>query len=324
MLKDKYKEYFDIGCAVNEESLSKHHDFIHQHYNSITLENEMKLERVIPEEGVYQFDFPDKVVEYVKQHSMRLRGHTLVWHNQYPEWLFKDGDKLVTKELLQSRMKEYFKGIMNHFGDTIYAWDVVNEVVEDKSGKLLRDSQWLKVLGENFIFDAFVLAHETQPNAQLFYNDYNETDPIKREKIYQLVKGLKEKGAPIHGIGMQGHWNLYGPSIEDIRRAIELYASLDVRLQVTELDMSVYAYGDQRKDLTQMNEKLATLQAERYEQIFEVFREYKDVIDAVTFWAVADDYTWLDDFPVLGRQNWPTLFDEKAQPKESYHRIMNF
>lgn len=139
-----------------------------------------------------------------------------------------------------------------------------------------------------------------------------------------MVKELKEKGAPIHGIGMQGHWNLYGASIDEIRATIDLYASLEIRLQVTELDMSVYAHGDKRTDLTQMDEKLATLQAERYEQIFEVFREYRDVIDVVTFWAVADDYTWLDNFPVYGRQNWPTLFDENAQPKESYHRIMKF
>ncbi|OFK56512.1 1,4-beta-xylanase [Globicatella sp. HMSC072A10] len=324
MLKDKYKGYFDIGCSVNEESLSKNYDFIHRHYNSITLENEMKIERILPEEGIYQFSFPDKVVEYVNKYSMRLRGHTLVWHNQNPDWLFKNGNKLVTKEVLQDRMKEYFKAIMNHFASSVYAWDVVNEAVEDKSGKLLRASPWLEVLGENFIYDAFVLAHEIQPDAQLYYNDYNETDPMKREKIYQLVKSLKKKGAPIHGIGMQGHWNLYGPSIDEIRRTIELYASLDVRLQVTELDMSVYAYTDRRTDLKQLDKRLSTLQADRYEKIFELFREYQDVIDAVTFWAVTDDYTWLDNFPVFGRKNWPTVFDEKAQPKESYHRIMNF
>lgn len=324
MLSKKYEKFFDIGCAINPQSLAKHKDFICREYNSITVENEMKLERIMSEEGKFNFEFPDRVVEYVKEHNMRMRGHTLVWHNQNPDWLFKDNGQQVSKEVLKNRMHDYFNIIMNRYGKTVYAWDVVNEAIEDKSGEFLRQSPWLSILGENYLYEAFCLAHEVDSKAQLFYNDYNTCHPEKREKIYRLVRSLKEQGAPVHGIGMQGHWNIYEPSIEEIRKSIEMYASLDVRLQITELDLSVFAFADERVDLKEMDEKLAELQAKRYEDIFKLFREYYKEIDAVTFWGVADDYTWLDNFPVFGRKNWPLLFDKNLQPKESYKRIMEF
>lgn len=324
MLRKIYSDYFDIGCAVNRESLKKHREFIKNHYNSLTLENDMKLENILVSEEQYNFDFPDEVVNYAVDHNMKVRGHTLVWHNQYPQWLFKENGHLVTRATLLKRMKTYMNDIMNHFGDKIYAWDVVNEAIEDKTGAYLRESQWLEVLGEDYIHEAFSIAHQVNPNAQLFYNDYNETDPEKREKIYKLVKGLKDRGTPIHGIGMQGHWNIYTPDLSEIRATIERFASLDVRLQITELDLSIFKFEDHRKDLLTLDRQFELLQAERYEQIFSLLREYRKEIDAVTFWGVADDYTWLDDFPIQGRKNWPFVFDENAQPKLSYQSITNF
>ncbi|AZK46397.1 endo-1,4-beta-xylanase [Paenibacillus lentus] len=162
---------------------------------------------------------------------------------------------------------------------------------------------------------------EADPSALLFYNDYNESNPLKREKIYRLLQLLLDQGAPIHGVGLQAHWNLYGPSLDDIRAAIEKYASLGLQLQLTELDVSMFAFDDKRTDLKEAPPELIELQAQRYEQLFKLLKEYRDVISSVTFWGAADDYTWLDNFPVCGRKNWPFLFDEHHQPKPAFHRV---
>lgn len=171
------------------------------------------------------------------------------------------------------------------------------------------------------IAKAFEYAHEADPNALLFYNDYNESQPQKRDKIYTLVKSLLEQGVPIHGIGLQAHWNLFDPALDDVRAAIEKYASLGLQLQLTELDISVFRFDDRRTDLAAPEPGMLERQAERYEAVFRLLREYRGVISAVTFWGAADDYTWLDDFPVRGRKNWPFLFDARHRPKPAYDRV---
>lgn len=284
----------------------------------------MKLENIMPEEGIYNFEFLDRVVEFSRKNGMKLRGHTLVWHNQNREWLFKDHHKRVSKTVLQKRMKEYFNDIMTHFNQDIYAWDVVNEAIDDNSGGFYRKSIWLDLLGENYIGDAFYLAHEINPSAQLFYNDYNETNTEKRKKIYNLIKSLKEQETPIYGIGLQGHWNIYGPTIDEIKTTIEQFAQLDLKIQLTELDLSVFEFHDHRTDVSFLTPELNELQECRYEQIFNLLREYKDEIDSVTFWGVADDDSWLDNFPVKGRKNWPLVFDTNAIPKSAYYKITKF
>jgi len=248
----------------------------------------------------------------------------LVWHNQTSKWVFEDTSGApASRELVLSRLKQHIDTVVGRYKGQIYAWDVVNEAVEDKTDLFMRDTKWLELVGEDYLLQAFSMAHEADPNALLFYNDYNETDPVKREKIYNLVRSLLDKGAPVHGIGLQGHWNIHGPSIEEIRMAIERYASLDVQLHVTELDMSVFRHEDRRTDLTAPTSEMAELQERRYEEIFNLFREYKSSITSVTFWGVADNYTWLDHFPVRGRKNWPFVFDQQLQPKESFWRIIN-
>ncbi|WP_424767400.1 endo-1,4-beta-xylanase [Paenibacillus sp. sgz302251] len=324
-LGEQYRDYFDIGAAVNLTTIETQKDVLSAHYNSITAENDMKFERIHPQEGVYTFEAADKLAAFAGQHGMKMRGHTLVWHNQTPDWVFEgSGGATVDRETLLSRMKSHIDTVAGRYKGRIYGWDVVNEAIEDKSGVWLRDSRWLQIIGEDFIAKAFEYAHEADPEAVLFYNDYNECFPEKRDKIIRLVQSLKDKGAPIHGIGLQGHWNLNGPSLADIREAIERYAALGLQLQVTELDISVFDFEDRRTDLKQPTSEMLELQAERYEQVFRLFREYKEVITAVTFWGAADDYTWLDDFPVRGRKNWPLVFDEKHQPKPSFLKIANW
>ena len=255
--------------------------------------------------------------------GMKLRGHTLVWHNQTPNWVFENeaGGK-VDRQTLLDRMRAHIHTVVQRYGRTVYAWDVVNEAVTDEGEEWLRPSRWLEGIGEDYLVKAFQYAHEADPHALLFYNDYNECDPGKREKIYRLVKWLQERGAPIHGIGLQAHWNLHRPSLDEIRASIERYASLGVQLQITEMDVSVFDHDDHRTDLTEPTEDLIKRQAERYGQFFDLFREYRDVITGVTFWGATDDYTWLDYFPVRDRKNWPLLFDGNHRPKPAFHSVI--
>ncbi|WP_055105671.1 endo-1,4-beta-xylanase [Paenibacillus ihumii] len=321
-LKELFADCFQIGAAVNPRTIQSQEELLAYHFNSITAENEMKFASLQPEEGRFTFEDADAIVDFAKRHGMQVRGHTLVWHNQTTDWLFENRDGgLVGKETLYARMKEHIQTVVGRYKEHIYAWDVVNEVIADDRKQMLRESKWTEIAGMDFIAKAFELAHEADPKAQLFYNDYNESNPLKREKIYRLVQLLLEQGVPIHGIGLQAHWNLYDPSLEEIRAAIEKYASLGLQLQLTELDVSMFAFDDKRTDLKEAPAKLIELQAQRYEQMFRLLKEYKDVISAVTFWGAADDYTWLDDFPVRGRKNWPFLFDGQHQPKPAYYRV---
>lgn len=323
-LKTIFAEDFKIGAAVNPMTIQSQEHLLAYHFNSITAENEMKFESLHPLEDIYNFKLADQLVAFARKHHMAMRGHTLVWHNQTTDWLFEDKKGgCVSKETLLARLKSHIQTVVGRYKEDIYAWDVVNEVIADEGEELLRQSKWLDIVGPEFIGKAFEFAHEADPKALLFYNDYNESNPLKRDKIYKMVKSLLEQGVPIHGVGLQAHWNLYDPDLDEIRAAIEKYASLGLQLQLTELDVSMFRFDDKRMDLKVAPAELLELQAERYEAMFALLKEYRDVISSVTFWGAADDYTWLDGFPVRGRKNWPFLFDEQHNPKPAYHQLLN-
>ncbi|KKI91704.1 1,4-beta-xylanase [Bacillus sp. SA1-12] len=322
---DVYSDYFSIGAAINQRTIESSKQLLTRHFNSITAENEMKPENLQPNENKFSFEKADQFVAFAEEHNMKMRGHTLVWHNQTPDWMFKEQDGSdASRELLLDRMKTHISTVVGRYQGRIHSWDVVNEVIDDSEVLFLRKSNYLEIVGEDFIEKAFRFAHEADSKALLFYNDYNECHPQKRDKIYKLVKSLIEKQVPIHGIGMQGHWNLTSPSLDNIRAAIEKYASLGLQIQLTELDVSVFDTTDGRTDLKEPTTEMIALQEERYEQLFSMLREYRDVISSVTFWGVADDYTWLDNFPVKGRKNWPLLFDVNQLPKQALQKITSF
>ncbi|CAH1223760.1 Endo-1,4-beta-xylanase B [Paenibacillus auburnensis] len=322
-LKTVFADDFRIGAAVNPWTIQSQEQLLAYHFNSITAENEMKFESLHPQEGIYSFGKADELAAFARKHGLAMRGHTLVWHNQTSDWLFTgDAGAPASKELLLVRLKSHIDTVVGRYKNDIYAWDVVNEVIADEGAELLRPSKWLDIAGPDFIAKAFEYAHEADPNALLFYNDYNESNPLKCDKIYTLLKSLLAQGVPVHGIGLQAHWNLYDPALDDIRAAIEKYASLGLQLQLTELDMSLFRFEDKRTDLKSPPSELLELQAERYDVIFRLLKEYREVISSVTFWGAADDYTWLDDFPVRGRKNWPFLFDAQYHPKPAFNRIV--
>ncbi|WP_017472988.1 endo-1,4-beta-xylanase [Amphibacillus jilinensis] len=322
-LKDQFKEQFLIGAAVNSETIKADQALLKTHFNSITAENEMKFENIHPKPDHYDFKEADQFLAFAENHHMQMRGHTLVWHNQTPDWFFHDhsGQQLSRLELL-NRMEAHIHAVVTRYKGRIYAWDVVNEAISDEGNVLYRQSKWLEIIGDDFIDYAFRFAHEADPDALLFYNDYNESNPQKREKIYQLAQGLLSRDVPIHGIGLQAHWNLYDPSLQDIEAAIKRYAELGLTLHITEMDVSMFRFDDKRTDLEKPTKEMLALQAERYANFFELFTTYDQAISSVTFWGVSDRYTWLSDFPVRGRKNWPFLFDQNGAAKPAYHHII--
>lgn len=330
-LKDAYQQYFSVGVAVGPSNLKGDEmPLIKQHFNSLTAENAMKMAAIQPKEGVFKWAAADSIVDFATKNKMKVRGHTLVWHNYMPEWFFIGPDgKEVSKELLLSRLKKYITAVVTRYKGKVYAWDVVNEVIDDDPKNYLRRSKWCQIAGEDFIVKAFEYAHEADPSAQLFYNDYNAEKPDKLESIYRLLKNLKDKGVQIHGMGLQSHWNIYDVNEANLKAAIEKYNSLGLRLHFTEVDMSVYPWEPEpREKRPDENDsytpEIEKIQTEKYGMVFRVFRQYEAMIDNVTFWNVSDRHTWLDSFLVKGRKDYPLLFDAQLNPKKAYWEVVSF
>jgi endo-1,4-beta-xylanase len=330
-LKDYYKDYFPMGVAVAPRMLhGEDSALIVNQFNSLTAENAMKMGPIHPRENEYYWKDADSIAAFAKKHGMRLRGHNLCWHAQAPSWMFKNekGDT-VTKEVLLQRLKDHITTVVKRYKDYVYGWDVVNEAIDDNDTVFYRKSQWYRICGEEFIVKAFEYAHSADPKAVLFYNDYNTENPKKREKIYQMVKKMKEAGIPIHGVGLQGHWSVNNPSREELEKSIQMFSSLGLQVQVTELDVSVYAgrqggqliQGQRRDTATGFTPQMEESQREKYKMIFDVLRQNKGSITGVTFWNVSDRYSWLDG---RGRKNYPLLFDMNRQPKKAYWDVVNF
>jgi len=330
-LKDYYAAYFPIGTAVSMRSLTgPDAQLIIEQFNSITPENAMKMGPIHPEENRYNWATADSIVSFAQKHGMKVRGHALCWHEQTPRWLFKDSaGNTVSKEVLLNRLKEHITTVVNRYKGKIYAWDVVNEAVDDDNSRLLRNSLWYQICGEDFIIKAFEYAHAADPNAILFYNDYNTERPQKRERIYQLLKKLVDAKVPIHGVGLQAHWSLTEPAENELRMAIEKYSSLGLKIQFTELDISVYPWEKNRRqklptDVDTFTPEREQQQLEQYKKVFAIFRDYKNVITGVTCWGISDRYTWLDTYPVAGRKNYPLLFDQDRLPKKAFNAVVTF
>lgn len=329
-LKDYYAAYFPIGVAVSPRSVAggPESDLIVAQFNSITPENAMKMGPIHPEENRYNWEPADRIVDFAQQHGLRVRGHALCWHEQTPPWLFTDaqGDT-VSKEVLLQRLKDHITAVAGRYKGKIYAWDVVNEAVADESDRVYRRSAWYNICGEEFIAKAFEYAHAADPDALLFYNDYNAVRPEKVERIYTLVKRLVDAGVPIHGVGIQGHWSIFEPSEAELRAAIDKYKSLGLQVQITELDVSIYRWEkfrrERRPDESDVfTPELEQKQLEKYAMFFRVFRDYQDVLTSVTFWNISDRHSWLDNYPVRGRKNYPLLFDQELKPKKAYWEVV--
>lgn len=335
-LKDAYKDYFSIGVAVNMRNISNPEQIaiIKKDFNSITAENDMKPQPTEPAYGQFNWENADKIANFCRSNGIKLRGHCLMWHAQIGEWMYKDekGD-LVSKEKLFQNMKHHITAIVERYKDVVYAWDVVNEAISDggwQGGRRgmgehpspYRNSPLYQIAGDEFIKKAFIYAREADPNVLLFYNDYNAADPGKRDRIYNMVKSMKEEGVPIDGIGMQGHYNVYGPSMEDVDAALTKYSTIVKHIHITELDIRAnQEMGGQlnfSRDGGNISQVVKTLQEDQYARLFKVLRKHKDVVDNVTFWNLSDRDSW------LGARNYPLPYDENYKAKRVYSIIKDF
>ena len=332
-LKDAYKDYFTIGVAVNQRNVTDADQIaiIKKQFNSVTAENDWKPGEIHPKEGEWNFEKADKIADFCRKNGIKMRGHCLCWHSQFADWMFTDKKgKPVKKEVFYERLRDHIHTVVNRYKDVVYAWDVVNEAIADdgrswpgREASPYRQSRHFQLCGDEFIAKAFEFAREADPTGVLIYNDYSTVDPGKRERIYNMVKKMKEAGVPIDGIGMQGHYNIYFPEEELLEKAIQRFSEIVNIIHITELDLRtntesggqlMFARGEAKPQAPY----IATLQEDQYARIFKVFRKYKDVIKNVTFWNLSDKDSW------LGVNNHPLPFDENFKAKRSLQIIRDF
>ena len=338
-LKDAVGDKFLIGVAVNVNQSSgvdtSSIKLVKQHFNSIVAENCMKCEVIHPEEDRYDFTLADQFVSFGEKNGMAVIGHCLIWHSQLAPWFCVDekGNN-VTPEVLKQRMKDHITTIVTRYKGRIKGWDVVNEaILEDGS---YRKSKFYEILGEEFIPLAFQYAHEADPDAELYYNDYAMNMPGKREGVVKLVSSLKEKGIRIDAVGMQGHMGMDYPDINEFEQSIVAFAGTGVKVMVTEWDMSALPTVKQSANISDtvayqkmlnpypetLPDSVSKAWNNRMKQFFGLFEKHADVISRVTAWGVSDSDSWKNDFPVKGRHDYPLLFDRNYQPKPFVKEIM--
>jgi endo-1,4-beta-xylanase len=310
------------------------------HFNAFTPENSMKPMATQPAEGRFNFADADRLVELAEKSGATPVGHCLVWHAQTPRWFFQGpDDKPAGRELALDRLRKHIAGVVGHFKGRVKQWDVVNEAISDTPDEWLRPSPWLKAVGDDYFAEAFRAAHDADPDAVLIYNDYGIDKSPKRAKALKLLKSLIDKKVPIHAVGIQGHWRMDTLDVAEVEEAVKQFGALGLKVMITELDLSVLPARYQGADTARterpseeqraaMNpytkglpDAVAEKHAERYRQLFAVFLRHKDVIGRVTFWGTYDGHSWLNNFPVRGRTDYPLLFDREGKPKAAFFAV---
>ena len=338
-LKTVLADKFLIGVAVNSGQAAERDSvgaaLIKKHFNSVVAENCMKSEVIHPEEGRYDFTLSDEFVRFGEENKMFIIGHTLIWHSQLPEWFCIDekGEN-VEPEVLKARMREHIHTVVGRYKGRVKGWDVVNEAIETDGS--YRKSLFYQILGEEFIPLAFQYAHEADPDAELYYNDYGMAHEGKRNAVVTLVKSLKEQGLRIDGVGIQGHMGMDHPNYDEFEKSIVAFGQAGVKVMITEWDMSALPTvnaGANVADTVSFNDKLnpysvelpdsvSAVWNERMETFFRLFEKHSDVISRVTAWGLSDGNSWLNYWPIKGRKDYPLLFDRHFQPKPFVRDIL--
>ena len=347
-LKEAYKNYFTVGAAVSAHWLDEAADTVAAHFNTVTCENEMKYNSIHPHEykrpdfwkmrhgetpeppeitrrerfihPSQETDFApaDKIYNFAKAHGIAVRGHNLMWHASYPWGIF---EQLSADEIRKNTL-EHFDVMSSRYPDC-YCWDVVNEAVDDHGG-YLRQTVFKQKLGDDYLLDIYALARKFFPDAKLCCNDYNEYNPQKRESIMKLLETLNERRL-VDVVGCQCHINaaMTDKDFDEMRRSYDMYAELGLKIHITEMDVNCIDWKNPEKTVPE--NELADRVTKTYRRAFEIFRDYKGVIENVTVWGVSDRHSWLNGFKnAEGRKNYPLLFDENYQPKDALRSIIDF
>lgn len=340
LLSDNYKDNFYIGAAINEDQIlekdKRSISIVKKQFNTISPENSLKWMFLQPQPHVFNFDIADKYVDFGVKNNMHIVGHTLVWHSQLADFM----NDVKERSVMANYMKNHINTVVTRYKGKIATWDVVNEALNEDG--TLRESVFLNVLGAEYIVDAFKLAEKADPSAELAYNDYNLCATKKREGAVRLVKQLQKSGAKINGVGIQAHWKLNTPTLEDIEKSILAFSDLGVKVMFTELDVSVLPNpwelvgagveqnfeqfeGDPKMNPypKKLPDSVQVQLAKRYEDIFKLFLKHQDKISRVTFWGVTDKSSWLNNWPIKGRMNYPLLFNRNYQFKKAYQSVLD-
>lgn len=336
-LKKAFKDYFYVGAAISARQIggsdTASKTLLSREFSSITAENVMKWQLIHPAPDSFSFELPDRMIRLGEENEMFIVGHNLVWHNQLADYVWEGNPDSAT---LIRRIREHIQAVAGRYKGRVHGWDVVNEAISEDGS--FRESPFYTIAGKAYIHKAFEFAQAADPGAELYYNDYNLWKPAKRDGVIRLVKEMQDKGIRIDGIGMQGHWGLNQPSLEMIEESMLKFAELGVDLHISELDISVLPDPEdyQGADVTTRFEDLPGINpytnrlpdslqhrlAQRYAATFKLFLKHQDKIKRVTFWGLHDEQSWLNNFPVRGRTNYPLLFDRNSTPKPAYFEVL--
>ncbi|MET0463532.1 MAG: endo-1,4-beta-xylanase [Chitinophagaceae bacterium] len=333
-LKETFKDDFLIGTALNAQQIEEKDPaadkLVKQQFNAATPENIMKAEIIHPEWNRYDFTLADKLVDYGKKNNIQITAHTLIWHSQLPRF----ASRIQSVDSFKTFFNDHIQTVASRYKDKVLSWDVVNEALNEDG--TMRKSIFLDRLGPDFVTEAFRLAAKASPGTELYYNDYNNEQPAKRAGCIAIIKKIQAAGVRIDGVGIQGHWHLGKIPLKFIEESIEQYAALGLKVAITELDVEILPRNFQGADVSSrmantpgMNpypnglpDSIQQQLAKDYEALFNLFLKHKDKISRVTFWGVDDGQSWLNDWPVRGRTNYPLLFDRKFQPKPAFFKVI--
>ena len=329
-LKDVLGKYFLIGTAMNVDQIWERNadeaNIVKNNFNAVVAENCMKGEEIHPEENRFFWDDADRLVKFAEDNGLAVTGHCLVWHSQAPVWMFTDerGDT-VSRDVLINRMHRHISEVVGRYKGRILGWDVVNEIFNDDG--TFRESPYYRIIG-----------HEADPDAELYINDYSLSYPAKRDAVCRIVRKLKSEGYRVDGIGMQSHNGLDYPDMAEYEKSIDAFAACGVKVMVTELDVNVlpnpkkfggadinqnFKYADILNPYKNGLPKDVEKQFEqRYLDLFKIYYRHRGQISRVTLWGVTDTKSWLNDFPVPGRVNYPLLFGRDNKPKPVVDKII--
>lgn len=343
-LREAFRDDFLIGTAVDADVLRGQAPLklaiATREFNAITPGNSLKPESVQPREGEFRFGDGDRLMEICRQSGAVPIGHTLVWHSQTPGWFFQGPEgKPAGRDLAIERMRTHIRTVVGRYKGRIKQWDVVNEAIDDGPG-FLRDTPWRRAIGDDYIAEAFRAAHEADPDAVLIYNDYNIEMAYKHQKAMRLLKSLLEQGVPVHAVGIQGHWHLGTPDPAELEKAITDFSAMGLKVVVSELDVGVlptrYRGADvgHHEEITPeerakldpytalLPDEISARQAEGYLGIFRTLLRHREKILRVSLWGTHDGDSWLNNFPIRGRTDYPLLFDREGKPKPACDAVL--
>ena len=334
-LKETFKGDFLIGTALSATQINENGGaaagLVTRQFNAVTPENIMKAEIIHPGWDKYNFELADKLVAYAQKNGLKVNAHNLIWHSQLPGFV----RRLTDPDSVKTFFYNHITTVAGRYSGKVFSWDVVNEALAEDG--TLRKSIFLQKLGDNYIVDAFRLAQKAAPNTELYYNDYNIEQPKKRAGAIALIKKIKAAGVRIDGVGIQGHWKAGTVPLADIEQSIIEFSALGVKVMFTELDLNVLpSRGPNTADVSNTSanregmdpykkglpDSVQQILTDSYEKLFKLFLKHKDKISRVTFWGVNDGQSWLNDWPIRGRTNYPLLFDRAYQPKPAFYKVI--